>query len=551
MSVTSDTTVRAEPHPAGPTRLWTLRPGTTCRRLFPIAAAAAVLLLWAGFLYKSSLHTREGNSDNANAVLAGHDLFNGNLLLRDWVLPVDTYWTIDLPIYGLFTAVWGVGPEAMYAVPVFIGVAAILVGARIAHKAERRGWLGAGVVVLLLGLPHDFLRTFFFQGPHHVGTTLLCLFSFLLLGGPTRRRRFLALALLGAAVLGDAFSLAIGVAPMLAAGLISALRRRRWEPVVAFGGVGALAVGGAALAHILLEQARAYELAPPLQLGTWNWGNNLRAVPRLLGSLLGVGSDSGLSGLGQAAHVPGTLAFAAGVGVTTILVLAGALRASDRRLSPLRWGPGPTWLDDVLVMGFWGGIGAYVMVALPPNGPDTSRYLLPSLVYGAVLAGRRATMVKAARTLPHLVPPVVALVLFYFATSASALRHPPAANPIGELAQWLKLNNLEAGFGQYWSASIITVKSEEAVTVRPVVAINGRLHADPYYASSDWFETAGEPARRFLVYLPGDPPLGDVDDRSARATFGEPSKIEQVGRYQVLIWDTDVSSLLGPAQQDA
>src|SRR5207245_909612 len=90
--------------------------------------------------------------------------------------------------------------------------------------------IAAAVVFLLLGLPHPFLGEFFLRGPLHVGTTLFCLLAFVLLGSRAFGVRWwLGTAVLGAAVLGDAYSLPVGAAPVLATGLLGRRRRRHHQ----------------------------------------------------------------------------------------------------------------------------------------------------------------------------------------------------------------------------------------------------------------------------------------------------------------------------------
>jgi hypothetical protein len=134
----------------------------------------------------------------------------------------------------------------------------------------------------------------------------------------------------------------------------------------------------------------------------------------------------------------------------------------------------------------------------------------------------------------------------YLAASISGMRRPRPADPARDLVAWLAANGLDAGFGQYWSASIMTVESRGAVTVRPVRTIEGRLHGNAYYASVDWFRSDRGRPRRFLVYLPADHPLDEVDHRSAEATFGPPARSAQVGPYRVLVWAEDLTGRLGP-----
>jgi hypothetical protein len=565
--------------------------------LLAVIVALVLLALWVSFLYTLSWRARLGNSDNANAVLAGHEMIRGNILLRGWILPADTYWSIDLPVFGLFTAVAGVGPAAMYGVPLLLATAVILVGARLAGRGRppAPGWIGAGVVFVLLGLPHPLLTTFLLQVPQHIGTTLFCLIAFGLLGrAPGTRGWWLGVTLLAVAVLGDPFALAIGVAPVVAAGLIGAFRRRRWEPALASGTVAFLAVGGAKLARLALDHAGAHGLSPAPPLSPWrNWRNNLRFLLSLLSSLLGAGPDGGLAGPFRHAHLLGLAAVVAAIITTVALVLIGVVRRPHagaavssgwdpgrpgvgqgphvpeepglppRRNQRFRRGPpgapdgaakppeARSWLDDVLLMACGAGLAAYVLVTLPSDhvGVNSTRYLLPSLMYAAVLTGRRTG--DLAERLPRrrravLTAALVTLGTVYLAASISGMGRPRPADPAGEVVQWLAANHLSAGFGPYWSASIMTVKSRGAVTVRPVQAVEGRLHGRRHYASVDWFRTDGRTPRRFVVYPPGDPGLGGVDDYSAEATFGPPARAARVGPYRILIWDKDLSGELGP-----
>jgi hypothetical protein len=393
----------------------------------------------------------------------------------------------------------------------------------------------------------------FLQGPFHVVTILFCLVAFLLLQGAYGRRPYLlAAAVLGAAVLGDAYSVAIGAMPIVGAGVISGLRRRRWEPAAACGFVALLAVGGATLARAVLDHLPAHSLASPVSPSPpWNWTDNVgRAVTRLF-SLLGPGSMSGLSGLHRVVHLVGLALVGATVGATIVLLLRGAIRGSpeEDRSSVGRWSMEGSWLDDVLLVGFFGGIAAFILLASPlkPADPNTTRYLLPALVYGAVLAGRR--LGGAVRSMPRPFIPVTAGLLvgvagLYGWTSISTLRGPTAQDPALALVRWLEDNDLEAGFGQYWAASSVTVASRGGVSVRPVVSVDGFIRPKTYYSSADWYEPDRMTPRRFVVYLQTEYPLDAVEDTSATETFGPPSRTADVGPYRVLIWPDDITPRL-------
>lgn len=538
-------------------RVQEVRENPTGRRVAALLIIAGIAV-WGCFLYSLAHHTYLPQSDNAGAVLAGHDMVTGNPLLDDWILPEDTYWTVDLPLYGLFSLFAGVGPIAVYAVPVLVAVALIGLAAMAAREGlpRRDAWVAAGVVVLLLGLPHPFQARFFLQGPLHITTTLYCLVAFWVLWKASNPRRWaLAVVLLGVVVVGDPYALAVGVAPIAAAGVASGLRQRRWEPAVAGGVVAAVAAGGAKVVGLALDHLPAHTLAEPLPLSpAWNWRYNARGAVSRFASLLGTGPLSDLSGLWRAAHAVGLAVVVVAVAGTFALLLSGALRGSpgEGRMSSWRWSVGRSWFDDVLLFGFLGSLAAYVIVVLPQHRADVpvTRYLLPALVYGAVLAGRR--LGGAARRVPRRAVPILAAVLVvvtgvYGWASIRALHRPADEDPAVALVRWLDDNGLKAGFGQYWSASIVTVTSRDKITVRPVEAKeDGLLRPKPYYTSADWYRADRRKPRNFVVYQPTEQPLDDVDENTATSTFGPPTRTADVGPYRVLIWPDDVTPRLRP-----
>src|SRR5438105_2039273 len=81
--------------------------------------------------------------------------------------------------------------------------------------------------------PVPLLASFFLQGPMHIATTLYCLLAFLLID-PARFgwRWWAGVGLLGAAVAGDPVAVAIGAAPLAAAGLVAGRRNGSWRASV-------------------------------------------------------------------------------------------------------------------------------------------------------------------------------------------------------------------------------------------------------------------------------------------------------------------------------
>ena len=292
------------------------------RRSLAFLVVVAALAVWVAYLYALTWHAYGSHSDSANAAAAGHDLVTGNPLLKGWRLPADSYWSIDLPVFGVLSAVLGLGPRIVHLAPLLIADAGLV------------------VPVVLLGMPHAFLVYIFFQGPWHVGTALLCLTAFNLADTPWRSRRWaVAMALLTAAVVGDPLALAIGVGPVAGASALRAVRTRRAADVLHALASAVTPVVGAVLVRLLLMLAGAFDVEATETSPLSNVMDNLRHGPRLLGALLGLGRLAGLSSggnvpygvLDRGAHVAGAALLAGAVIASTGGVAVGLVRAARRR----------------------------------------------------------------------------------------------------------------------------------------------------------------------------------------------------------------------------
>jgi hypothetical protein len=105
------------------------------------------------------------------------------------------------------------------------------------------------------------------------------------------------------------------------------------------------------------------------------------------------------------------------------------------------------------------------------------------LPFGAVLAGRmlgdrllalgpmirvRLPRISRPLSLRLIVIPLVLLFGWYSFGLFQQADTPAAADPFTGLEQFLEANNLSYGLGGYWEASVITVDTDGAVTIRAV-----------------------------------------------------------------------------------
>ena len=380
---------------------------------------------------------------------------------------------------------------------------------------------------------------FYFVGRgFHVGTGLCALLAFAAL----RRGRFgwgwaFAVAVVALGMLGDLQIVAYAVVPILLAGFVAMLRQRTWRsgaPEVA------AAFASVVVAEILRRVADAlgaFKSAPLLPVAHLpQMFTNLVHVATYGAALVGL--TDGLSGTGGipillwSVHVVGALIVAASLLAALTSLVAGAIRGP--RPGAVAAGESEPWrLDDLLLIAALCSTVPFVVLALAPG--LGVRYLVVAVVFASVLTGRRIARVwprvwtrPAARGLAII---GMAVCLSLAAGLGFWLSRPGPTNPAPALASWLEAHHLRNGIGDYWAASITTIESSEAVTVRPVLAeADGDIRRMDLSPAS-WY---GDRRFQFLVY--GTPEFDNVDLVSATRTWGAPAHIYVVGSYRVLVW---------------
>jgi hypothetical protein len=491
-------------------------------------------------LYARSAHSQAATSDRATIILEGQTMAAGHLLLQGWNLTFASYWTSDAPFYDAAVRLVGLRPALLYAGPAVMAALVVVVGVLLAREASHGASALAGglAVIALLGFATPAMALFFVARGFHMSTALYALLAFAAL----RRGRFglgwcLAVLLLAAGMLGDLLLVAYGVMPLVLAGLVAALRQRRWQSAAA--GISAGLVGGAvaALARRLAEAGGAFKAEAALStVPVGQMLRNLAHVPGYASDLLGLtnglrhngGVPAGLREL----HAVGALCVLACVVAAMGSLVVGARRGRTGR--PVPAGP-ETWrLDDLLVLAVLCSAAPFVTFARPDQ--SGVRYLAVSIVFASILAGRlvaRGWSKLPAGKPARVVSALGLAVVLSFATGVGySLARPEQPYEIPALVSYLEAHHLRWGIGDYWSASITTVQSSGAVIVRPVAASNGgalqqmmTLSETSWYTGQEW---------QFLVYR--KPIIDNVDLDAALRTWGPPAQIQVIGAFQVLTW---------------
>jgi hypothetical protein len=535
------------------------------RRLMAGVFVVAGLVVLGTLLYVASNHAAPGNSDGATVILEGKALSGGNLTLKNWALSLDSFWLVDVPLYAVAVLLAGVRPQLLHLVPTLVALGVICLGAWIA-RFGRRGWaavLAGGAVVILLGLPTRELAANFLMGPLHVTTVLWCLMAFVAL----HRGRYgwswlLALSLLAFGMLGDLQAAVLGVVPVCLAGIMRSLRTRTWSagaPAVT-AGIGSVAVAEA-LRHLSFVAGTFSVAGANPRASLHQMALNFRGLFGFGASLGGVAikpfNSYPQSAVLQVVHAIGVAVVFAAVVLAVAAALRsalGGLRLAARRLwgrpsseSPraeitqLASGASGMWFGDVLLFGFLGACAIYVSLTLVSSSVY-DRYLTSVVIFGSILAarlvGRVTERVETPRMRAGLLAAVSLVGVGYVASFATSLTTQPPVQASTALVSYLEVHHLDLGIGDYWSSSIATVESSEAVQVRPVTTdpANGYLRRYNRQVTSAWYGGGFQ----FFVYNTALP-WQSVDAQSAAASFGPPVHVASVGTYRVLTWGHDIS----------
>ncbi len=270
----------------------------------------------------------------------------------------------------------------------------------------------------------------------------------------------------------------------------------------------------------------SHHTAPPAQM--WS---NLGHLGHWGAALLGVvrGSYGGALPFPIAlAHllVAGGLLLA--VARAAVAMILGMLRGKDGEEGAWR-------LDDLLLLGVVGDLVLFEVLTLSKN-PGYARYLTPALILAVVLAARLAGRLAESSwsTMPQRL--TIGLVLgclgAFAAGVALDLRQPVVTQPALPVEAFLSAHHLTHGVGDYWAASVLTLESHGAITVRPVVADpSGTIVRDGRQSDASWYRGQHY---QFLVYQRA--PFGRVSIGTILHTFGMPAEQYTLGKYYVLVW---------------
>jgi hypothetical protein len=494
--------------------------------LLPVAfaAGAGALLL----VYDRLSQTVPITADSANAVLQGRSVAAGNVLLSGWTLSGASFYLTDLPFYAVSAAMRGLSPDVAHDVGAAIYTLLVLAACLLA-RGGTRGLPALGrmaVAFLLLVAPAPGQATeLLLLGPFHAGTTLVLLLALLVVDSAGERALGMVAvgALLAVAVFSDALAIYVGVVPIVA---VTVLRRGRSRQDRALLAAALMAIPASLLLMGVMGGLGGFATVP-LQ-GSFARIDDLPHNAAL--AVEGVLVLFGANFFGQPIGSVGTL--------VTLLHLAGVafvLLCCRMAIRSWRQGREPDRVTQVLLLGMAVDLAAYLF-SNQAIDVMTSRYLIPFLAFGAVLAGRVGGDWLWSGRLRGV---AAAVGLVYLVLLAVNLRAPVAPSPEAELVAFLEAHHLEYGVAAYWQASTVTVQSGGRVRVRAVAETRPLPSAYLWESQGSWYDpnVPGNDAR-FVIRDMSDP--RSMDERALEGSFGPPAARYRVGTYEVYVWDRNL-----------
>ena len=554
---------------------------TVLRRLLTVTGIAAFLfgLFWC---YLLQSRTQNADSDSADMVLQGWDMVqHGNLLLRGWVMADVSFYTFEIPIDGLVSAVYGLRTDVINVAAALEYVLLVLFAALVAAGASAdrrgggrvggagsrvaRGLIAAGIMVapgtstgssVLLG------------GPDHTAVGVPVLITLLIVDRVTPRRWRPAAATLAlifvllvwaqlddlVATLSGAVPLALVCGGSAAAFLIAAWagrlggRRAAGSPGFARDGArspaynAALALLAAAsfgVTEVLIKAISHvggfYSRAIPAGSQISHWATVPKQVHALGENLLILfGANFWRLPQPQAAFAYLHLICLA-LALIGLVVTIARWRTADR-------------VSRALVVGVFVMLtaGAVSPLMIPIGGTHEIAVILP---LGAVLGGRvvgpwlaaRASSGQAARAgraaRATVAGVLAAAALGLLCCLGYAAAQPPMQSRDAPIADWLLAHHFTSGLSGYWNANITTLITGGKVRLVPVA--NGGTYGYLWVAKEAWFNPDVSYAN-FIVTTTKQQGGSDVPLKNVLAWYGKPAKTYVVDQYTVVVYDRNI-----------
>ena len=472
--------------------------------------------------------SRGMNSDGANNALQGWDIIHGNFLLHGWIMGDATYYTLELPLYAITEALFGLHILTCHVVSALTYLIVVACAATLAMTDSQGLSRAARCVAVIAVLGSPLLTrsgvSLLLEMPDHIGTSAIMLASFLLIDRAPGRRFTppLLCAILCAGQIGDATVRYIAVPAVLlvCAYRVLAVRKTRTADT-AIMLAAAASVPLTFLIRAAMKHLGAFAMVPPPTRisGVGEWPHHAALTVMSIRTLFG------------AVTAPGAVLSLAGATFGLICLLA-AMFGFGRVI----W----TWRtasrsEQLLCVAIVINIAAYVISTMPK--PTSTYEIMAVLPCGAVLAARACVPARIANAWRgRMAIATAALAALLPLTAAASL--PPAGFTTGPVAAWLKAHDLTYGIAGYWDASEVTVQSGNQVQVRAVVLPHDKIIPYLWETKLSWYDPSQHDATFVIGYSRNA--RGNITPAIAERNFGRPTAIYQVAGRVILIYNRNL-----------
>ena len=517
----------------------------------PAVVAAAVAGLF--ILYWRQSESVSPSSDGASNVLQAWAMLHGNLLLHNWRVSDVSFYTTELPQYGLIESVLGLGAWVVHVGAAMTYTLLVVLAGWLA-QGQARGRAGLARVLLATGVmvaPQLSATQIVLLSPDHTGTAVPVLVTWLVIDRITPGRwqavrwvvPLVVFLVLTWTMIGDSIVLITCIAPLVLVCLIRAcpgLIRRGERPAsrwyeLSLAGAAAVAGGLGSVAPRVISALGGYQQAPveadtavtALRHQAWV---TFQAVLELFGANV-FDARPAIEVVFVWLHLVGAIAVLCALG----LALGRLFRFQDL-------------VVPVFAVAIVFNLGSYIFSshALDILGAREIAAVLPlgAVLTGRVLAEPLLAKAQAARRAKSWLGPVLAvLAVGYLGTLAYGAAQ-PSAPPVNQpLADWLVTHGFTDGLASYWQANSTTLASDGRVRVSGVTVGPGDEFV-PYEWETD--DAAYDPSRYDANFLVADGPGQLAGARpAALRTFGPPQRVYSYDGYTIMVWDTNLLTRLG------
>ncbi len=536
------------------------------------------LVFLALFMYYCYLHDFSSiSSDTTTLVLPARDFLSGNVLLRGWVFGTNNFLFTDLIYFALFDAA-GMGTITMVKVIPSLVMAGYMALATwlffyrdefVLEGGVLPGVMTFAALLLFLVTPSSTaLYTLLNVNSHNVIYPYLLLCMMMVLAyyhRPQKRAGWLIMyvVLCALSAFSDSLTLMVILAPVCAFAFFDALRelwklrREEWN-----GLWKSLPVIKPQL-MILLASVLAYILSKWIQWGILRAGGfETRGMPVPLADpakiLQRVRGWIGIFFHFYNCSTPKAIGLTSQVGlrhlICTLLMIGILLSVFVNLVRMFRISRVRMILTWCVVVNIASCVLTNVMVIL--------RYIVPTYLLGTtlLLLTIKDALVHFSSTSRRRFPIVLVmgglLLLAGGIQVKDRLDDILVMDPHGyeqrALLNYLKEHHLKAGYGEFWSSSVLAAYDDFDTDILPVYLVNtftsddgtdGKLLLEPYIelVKKDWYEASGE--RHFIVFRPDF--AGFFDSDYILGIIGEPDDIYSFSQYQIWAYKKDLSPYVG------